>query len=101
MSPAREYSRLHAPDESSPVLVLIGVGDMPAIPRVDAQSLESASMRRSARSRHSQRFIEEELRIFPERATALGDHRFDARVEDDSALESCESSRTHTAGTNF
>src|SRR5207248_8249805 len=31
------------------------------------------------------RFIEEELTIFPERATALGDHRFDARVDDDSA----------------
>jgi uncharacterized protein (DUF885 family) len=31
------------------------------------------------------RFIEEELTLYPERATALGDHRFDARVDDDSA----------------
>jgi uncharacterized protein (DUF885 family) len=31
------------------------------------------------------RFIEEELKLYPERATALGDHRFDARLDDDSA----------------
>jgi hypothetical protein len=30
-------------------------------------------------------FIEAELKLYPERATALGDHRFDARVDDDSA----------------
>src|SRR3984893_12644622 len=30
-------------------------------------------------------FIEAELKLYPERATALGDHRFDARVGDDSA----------------
>jgi hypothetical protein len=29
--------------------------------------------------------IEAELKLYPERATALGDHRFDARVDDDSA----------------
>src|SRR5207244_1441990 len=29
--------------------------------------------------------IEAELKLYPERATALGDHRFDARVNDDSA----------------
>jgi uncharacterized protein (DUF885 family) len=31
-------------------------------------------------------FIEAELKLYPERATALGDHRFDARVDDHSAV---------------
>jgi uncharacterized protein (DUF885 family) len=30
-------------------------------------------------------FIQEELRLYPEFATALGDHRYDDRVDDDSA----------------
>jgi len=30
-------------------------------------------------------FIEAELKLYPERATALGDHRFDTRVDDHSA----------------
>jgi uncharacterized protein (DUF885 family) len=30
-------------------------------------------------------FIEAELKLYPERATALGDHRFDSRVDDHSA----------------
>jgi uncharacterized protein (DUF885 family) len=67
-------------------LLLIGVGGMSAIPRVDAQLPEKASMLEERAFQGTvKRFIEEELTIFPERATALGDHRFDARVDDDSA----------------
>jgi len=67
-------------------LLLIGVGGVSAIARVDAQLPESASTpEEHAFQGAVKRFIEEELTIFPERATALGDHRFDARVDDDSA----------------
>jgi hypothetical protein len=67
-------------------LLLIGVGGMSAIPRVDAQLPENASMLEERAFQGTvKRFIEEELTIFPERATALGDHRFDARLNDDSA----------------
>jgi uncharacterized protein (DUF885 family) len=39
----------------------------------------------SAFQRTVNQFIEAELKLYPERATALGDHRFDARVDDHSA----------------
>lgn len=39
----------------------------------------------SAFQRTVNQFIETELKLYPERATALGDHRFDTRVDDRSA----------------
>jgi uncharacterized protein (DUF885 family) len=39
----------------------------------------------SAFQRSVNQFIEAELRLYPERATKLGDHRFDTQVDDDSA----------------
>jgi uncharacterized protein (DUF885 family) len=39
----------------------------------------------SAFQRTVSQFIEAELKLYPERATALGDHRFDNRVDDHSA----------------
>ncbi|HJU09975.1 MAG TPA: DUF885 family protein [Candidatus Binataceae bacterium] len=57
-----------------------------APPNVRAQLSDKPSMLQE-RAFHStvDRFIEEELKLYPERATALGDHRFDARLDDDSA----------------
>jgi uncharacterized protein (DUF885 family) len=67
-------------------LIVVGVGGTSATPRVAAQSPQSAGMLKEGAFQGTvKRFIEEELTIYPERATALGDHRFDARVDDDSA----------------
>jgi uncharacterized protein (DUF885 family) len=68
-------------------LLVIGVAGTSAIPRVAAAQLpQSADMLEERAFQGTvKRFIEEELTIFPERATALGDHRFDARLDDDSA----------------
>src|SRR5690348_12510931 len=67
-------------------LLLIGVGGMSATLRVGAQLPHSAgSLQERAFQSSVNRFIEEELKLYPERATALGDHRFDARLDDDSA----------------
>src|SRR5689334_17164716 len=67
-------------------LVVIWVGGTTATPRVGAQLPESAGMlEERAFQGKVNRFIEEELKLYPERATALGDHRFDARLDDDSA----------------
>jgi hypothetical protein len=67
-------------------LLVIGVGGLPATQRVGAQAPKSASMLEERAFRSTiNRFIEEELTLYPERATVLGDHRFDARVDDDSA----------------
>src|SRR5690349_9707586 len=67
-------------------LLVIGVGGTFATPRVGAQVSESAGMlEEHAFKGIIKQFVEEELTLYPERATALGDHRFDARVDDDSA----------------
>jgi uncharacterized protein (DUF885 family) len=66
-------------------LLVIRVGGTSATPRVAAQLPESAGMLEERAFQGTvKRFIEEELTIYPERATALGDHRFDARLDDDS-----------------
>ena len=67
-------------------LLVIGVGGTSATQRVGAQVPKSAGMLEERAFKSTiNRFIEEELTLYPERATALGDHRFDARVDDDSA----------------
>ncbi len=66
-------------------LLAIGIGGTSATPRVAAQLPDSASMPQERAFQSTvNRFIEEELKLYPERATALGDHRFDARLDDDS-----------------
>src|SRR5262249_2692723 len=67
-------------------LLVIGVGGTSATPRVAAQLPQSADTVQERTFQGTvKRFIEEELTIYPERATALGDHRLDAQVDDDSA----------------
>jgi uncharacterized protein (DUF885 family) len=67
-------------------LLVIGVGGTSATPRVNALAPKRAGMLEERAFKDTvKRFIEEELTLYPERATALGDHRFDARVDDDSA----------------
>ncbi len=68
-------------------LLLLAIGSIgtSATPLADAQVPDGARIpAASAFQRAVNQFIEAELKIYPERATALGDHRFDARVDDDS-----------------
>ena len=69
-------------------LLLLAIGSIgaSATPLADAQLPDGARIpAASAFQRAVNQFIEAELKLYPERATALGDHRFDARVDDDSA----------------
>ena len=45
--------------------------------RAEGPGSEDASFRRTVNE-----FIESELWMFPERATGLGDHRFDSRIDE-------------------
>jgi uncharacterized protein (DUF885 family) len=70
------------------LLLLLTIGALAtcAAPVAEAQSLHGAHMPVvNAFQRSINQFIQAELRLYPERATALGDHRFDAQVDDDSA----------------
>ena len=62
--------------------------------------LPSLARSDSAPDRHFNRlvkeFIESELKLFPERATELGDHRFDTRVDDES-MKGIEEVISHAA----
>ena len=48
---------------------------------VNSQAAESSSADSAFRAQANE-FIEAELRLYPERATALGDHRYDDRLAD-------------------
>ena len=68
------------------LLLALGVAGTCASRLADAQLLDNARMPVARTFQHAvNRFIEAELKLYPERATALGDHRFDARIDDHSA----------------
>jgi uncharacterized protein (DUF885 family) len=68
------------------LLLAIEVVGASAIPLADAQLRAGARMPAASDFQRSvNQFIEAELKLYPERATALGDHRFDVRVDDHSA----------------
>ena len=65
-------------------LLLLAIGSIgaSATPLADAHLPDGARLpAASAFQRAVNQFIEAELKLYPERATALGDHRFDARVD--------------------
>ncbi len=69
-----------------PLLLAIAVVATSAAPLGDTPPRSAAAMPAVTAFQHAvDQFIEAELKLYPERATALGDHRFDARVDDDSA----------------
>ncbi len=69
-----------------PLLLAIAVVAMSAPPLGDTPLRGAAAMPAATAFQHAvDQFIEAELKLYPERATALGDHRFDGRVDDDSA----------------
>jgi len=68
------------------LLLAIEVAGLPLLSFADAQLPDGARMLVArAFQRTVKQFIEAELKLYPERATALGDHRFDTRVDDHSA----------------
>jgi uncharacterized protein (DUF885 family) len=69
-----------------PLLLAIAVVATSATPLGDTPLRGAATRSAATAFQHAvDQFIEAELKLYPERATALGDHRFDARVDDDSA----------------
>jgi len=67
-------------------LLAIAVVVSSATPLGDTPLRGAATMPAATAFRQAvDQFIKAELKLYPERATALGDHRFDARVDDDSA----------------
>src|SRR5713226_10566060 len=69
-----------------PLLLAIAVVATSATPVANKEPRSAAPMPAASAFQHAvNQFIEAELRLYPERATALGDHRFDDRVDDDSA----------------
>ena len=68
-----------------PLLLAIAVVATSATPVAETQPRGAAPMPAAGAFRHAvNQFIEAQLKLYPVRATALGDHRFDARVNDDS-----------------
>jgi uncharacterized protein (DUF885 family) len=68
------------------LVMTIGALGTSAAPVANALSADHARVQAAvAFQRAVNQFIEAELELYPERATALGDHRFDARVDDHSA----------------
>src|SRR5712671_6302252 len=69
-----------------PLLLAIAVVATSATLVANTELSSAAPMPPASAFQHAvNQFIEAELKLYPERATALGDHRFDARVDDDSA----------------
>jgi hypothetical protein len=69
-----------------PLLSAIAVVATSATTLRDTPQRGAATMPAATAFQHAvDQFIEAELKLYVERATALGDHRFDARVDDDSA----------------
>src|SRR5215469_4950988 len=67
------------------VLAIEVIGVSATLP-AGAQLADGARMPAASAFQHTvNQFIEAELKLYPERATALGDHRFDGRVDDHSA----------------
>ena len=82
----REYSQPHAQLENNPAPISNrGRGYVRHTPGRHAATWRGSHASGPAFQHAVDQFIEAELKLYPERATALGDHRFDARVDDDSA----------------
>src|SRR5258707_12275509 len=67
------------------ILLIAQIATSPAAQESAASAAKSASSADAAFRTQAREFIEAELLLYPERATALGDHRYDNQLDDLSA----------------
>src|SRR5262249_43218548 len=73
---------------SKPLVILLAIAvlGIPTTPVADPQPFNSETALVASKFQTDvNQFIEAELKLYPERATELGDHRFDHQVNDESA----------------